>query len=125
MRALAAFLFLLPTAPAIAGGPDLSHLGPPAFFDLTVHGTAYEARVPPEFWFDEFLSYEPEILILPEEIVAALCTEIVGFAEKVACNVDLGDSGKIIVIDSLFPKDLKEVIHHELAHLHGWPGDHP
>ena len=54
-----------------------------------------------------------------------MCYELVGFVEKGGCNANLGDSGQIYVVDSLSEEDLEEVIHHEWAHLLGWPGDHP
>lgn len=89
-------------------------------------GVTYTIAVPSPEWFQKPLVEKPIIKDETPERVDLFCTAMSGKREPIACTRILPGWACEITINEALPKKLyKVVLHHEMAHCHGWPADHP
>jgi hypothetical protein len=114
MRALLAAILAVAT-PALAGAEVLQDQ----------RGNWWDLPTPPARYFQIPYSGQIEVLYWSEEGVIATCSGATGKYEGFACTFP-GPTSCRIIISNEAPKRLQQaLLHHETAHCHGWPGDHP
>jgi hypothetical protein len=89
------------------------------------NGRRWDLITPPAHWFAK--PAPPRILVdlLPKENVAESCRWLTGKAGEFGCALVLPHQCTIRVAKEL-PEPFRDaIVHHERAHCHGWPGDHP
>ena len=95
-------------------------------FIFKKNGISYQAQMPPEEWFSKPLIAPLSIRSESAEYVAERCTFLVKKFEDMGCLDAVPPYYAQIIINKDLPKHVYDaVMHHELAHAHGWPGDHP
>jgi hypothetical protein len=94
-------------------------------FEFKRNGMTYSIAVPPPKWFAKPLLAEVVVYKESAEETLALCSLAIGTEERDACTFLLPDMCKIIINVELPWQMYAAVLHHETAHCHGWPGDHP
>lgn len=82
--------------------------------------------VPPPKWFAQPLLARIEVYKESAEETRALCSVAVGAEEHDGCSLIFpGVLCKVIINKELPWRMYAAVLHHETAHCHGWPADHP
>ena len=95
-------------------------------FTFEKNGMAYSMPMPPERWFKQPLLAPVVVIKESTEYVARFCSGIVGKFEDMGCAQIAPGYYCGITINQSMPAPLYDaVLHHETAHCHGWPADHP
>lgn len=94
-------------------------------FTFSKDGREFTMAIPHERWFSRPLIGAVTVYDEPVEYVREMCTEAVGKFEDMACTLILPGKCLITINYELPEVTYKAVLHHETAHCHGWPADHP
>lgn len=89
------------------------------------NGKLWALTMPSPHWFARPAPDRIVVDLLPKENVAESCRWLTGKAGEFGCTMLVPHLCTIRVAKEL-PQEFRDaVVHHELAHCHGWPGDHP
>jgi len=97
-----------------------------ANYEFEIDGRPYALIVPPAKWYAEPLLAPVMVMKAPESYVAETCSQFVGTYEAVGCAIIVPGVSCGILINETLAQDAQDAVaHHETAHCHGWPADHP
>lgn len=89
-------------------------------------GMDYALAVPPAHWFSKPLLAPLTVQAKDASYVSEICSNLVGRPEDMGCTSLAEGSFCIITINAdMTQRMYAAVLHHETAHCHGWPADHP
>jgi hypothetical protein len=95
-------------------------------YNFKWQGMEYTALVPSPHWYAEPLLGSLVVNKLRGDVLATVCRNIMGFEEGMGCMAWIGPGESChVYVNRDLPYEIRTaVLHHEIAHCHGWPSDH-